>query len=128
MNINNVFLKNVDSYNDFQTQNEWQVQEGQPNDLYFRLIDKDRDSLRYIPDALATITVEFPSIDQLTTISKTASMVYSGEDRSIWKISLTDAEIPISGGVKFSMTEPSGNKKWRAEGGVKTKMLNVGGC
>jgi len=129
MRISNVFLKNVDSYNDFTETENWYVQEGQENVLYLRIVDLDRDGLRFIPDAGSEVEVTFTNIeDGEPDIVKTASIEYEPEDRSIFKLTLDNDEIPASGNVKFKLTHNTKEYYWMKTGGVTVQTLEVGGC
>jgi len=130
MRINCDVLKNVDSYNDFQIGDKFYVSEGIAQKLYFRLKDLDRDSLRYIPKANATINVLFVDAANVANkITIAANMKYSTEDRSVWEISLTDAQIPVSGNVFFELSEDAAIvAKWTLKGGVTVTFQNSGSC
>ena len=56
-------------------------------------------------------------------------MKYSTEDRSVWEISLTDAQIPVSGNVFFELSEDAAIvAKWTLKGGVTVTFQNSGSC
>lgn len=103
---------NYGNINNFDFANQWMVRAGDPNSLYFQLVDLDKVDntpckapLRYIPqNAPIVVTVTFPSIDDATQIVATASPV-DASDGSLWRVDLTPAQIPGSGAVQFAISE-----------------------
>lgn len=98
--------------NSFGFGNQWQIRAGEPNTLYYQLVDLDqidlstKAPLRYIPASGATMQVKFPSIDDSMTLLITAAAV-SASDGSLWSVPLTALQTPASGNVIFSITEGS---------------------
>jgi hypothetical protein len=132
MRINCKFLKNVDGFNAFQYADQWFVQEGVAQKLYFQVIDLDRDGLRYLPPADTTVTVKFADASDLgADIEKTATMTYADDDRSIFELTLDADEVPASGNARFEMDEggdDSVEHKWLKRGALKVDFLNQGSC
>jgi hypothetical protein len=104
-------IVNYDSINSFDTGNQWIIRAGDPNRLYFQLVDLDKvDSsmckipLRYVPQYTTSqvLQVTFPSLDDAAQIVATAAQVAG--DGSIFYVDLTPAQIPGSGAVQFSLT------------------------
>jgi hypothetical protein len=61
----------------------------------------DVDSgVRFIPSTSATCTAQFKQNDG-TMLTKTASMLFNPDDRSIWQISLSTAESQVIVGSNF---------------------------
>lgn len=104
-------IVNYANINNFDFGNQWTIRAGDPNTLYFQLVDLDitdstpcKAALRYMPQPVsppAIITVTFPSIDDDTQIQVNATQVAG--DASIWMVSLTPAQIPGSGAVQFAL-------------------------
>lgn len=109
-------IVNYNSINSFSYANQWTIRAGDPNSLYFQLVDLNNTDntvckapLRYIAGAStitqpAILTVTFPSIDDATQITVTATQA-DPADGSIWKADLSPAQIPGSGAVQFAVSE-----------------------
>lgn len=92
--------------NSFTYGNQWTIRAGEPNSLYFQIVDLDQNGLRYMAGANSTpvsVSVKFPSIDDAQVVN--AAAVQETDDKSIWRVDLTDDEVPHSGNVVFSITE-----------------------
>lgn len=124
-------LKNVDSLNAWQHTTHWSVGRdgnlGEPATLYFQIVDMDRDGIRHIPSALATMTVTFPSLDDDLVMTKTASLAFA-DDRSIWKIELLATDLPSGGIVRFSLTDGGITRRWSVQNALRVNKVNSGGC
>jgi hypothetical protein len=124
-------LKNVDSLNAWQYADHWSVGRdgnlGEPATLYFQIVDTDRDSIRYMPSALATMTVTFPSLDDDLILTKTATLAFA-DDRSIWKVDLLASELPNGGIVRFSITDGGITRRWSVQNALRINKVNAGGC
>lgn len=106
------------SVNSFKHGNQWGIRAGEENTLYFQIVDLDQDSLRYlvgqgVGNTPASITVTFPSIDDDGVIEVAAAQV-DAADTSLWKIDLTDEQIPASGNVLFAITEGTKTRRFSA--------------
>lgn len=107
-------ILNYANINNFDFGNQWTIRAGDPNSLYFQLVDLDktdtaRNPLRYIAgvgvsNQPVVVTVTFPSIDDATQIQVTATQP-DANDGSVWKVDLTPAQIPGSGAVQFAISE-----------------------
>lgn len=109
-------LKNVMNINSWQYCNAWMVSSGQPFDLYFQLVDLEKDTaispkggftdtnIRYIPQGTTSAQVVFDALDDDEVITVNASQPFA-DDKSIWKISLLSTQVPNSGNVKVIVTE-----------------------
>lgn len=107
-------IVNYANINNFDFGNQWTIRAGDPNTLYFQVVDLDKtdntsckSAQRYMaasaqdPAVPPVMTVTFPSIDDANQITATATQV-PGDD-SLWMVTLTPDEIPGSGAVQFSL-------------------------
>lgn len=88
--------------------NEWTVRAGDPNTLYFQLVDLDQDGLRYLAgvgggNTPASVQVTFPALDDIQVLSIAATQ--DANDKSIWSVVLLPSQTPRSGNVQFAVTE-----------------------
>jgi|AACY02.1.fsa_nt_gi hypothetical protein len=129
MKLSAKLLKNVANVNCFQFAVQWDIAEGSAQRLYFQIVDKLKDDLRYLSQALVIdeVTVTFLSIDDATEIVKTATQAWS-DDKSIWYIDLTASEVPNSGAVKFSITEDGAQTQFKVDQAIVVELLEDGGC
>lgn len=123
--------------NNFDFGNQWTIRAGDPNTLYFQLVDLDKVDntpckapLRYMPQPVAppaVVTVTFPSIDDATQITATATQV-SG-DPSIWSVTLAPNQIPGSGNVQFALTVDGTIRRFGVQGMISVEYPdNDGSC
>jgi len=126
-------LLNYANVNNFSYGNQWIVRAGDPNVLYFQVVDLDQGpsqtignqifgaptlsgnvGLRYMvgASAAASIAVTFPSIDDSQAI--TAQAVQDPNDKSIWSVTLGPNQKPNSGNVIFAVTEGSATRRFSA--------------
>lgn len=107
-------IVNYANINSFSFGNQWMIRAGDPNRLYFQLVDLDQTDntmckapLRYLAQPTGAdpivITVTFPSIDDATQIQVQATQVTG--DASLWYVDLTAAQIPGSGAVQFAIND-----------------------
>jgi hypothetical protein len=91
-------LDEVKDVNSFVEVDRKRIVKGNATPVYFRLMqdksDSEKDLLRFIPQAGATVTVKFNHIDSEKVLVRSATMPYA-DDRSIWKVDLltTDSNI-----------------------------------
>ncbi len=103
-------LENVKDFNTFREVQQFEHVNGSQQDLYFRIIQveadskPDQDRLRWIPSAGATVQFRFDSIDQAQVVTRSGTMVYPTEDRSVFKVTILAAE-NISGSVTMTLTD-----------------------
>lgn len=109
MRLSALPITSFNGINSFCTGNQWTIRGGDPNTLYFQLIDLDVNCAgscgcpqRYIPAAGSTVIATFPSIDCNNTIRITATQ--NAQDGSIWSIPITSVQRPSGGAVKFSLS------------------------
>jgi hypothetical protein len=111
MRLSAKVIKNFSDINHFGYANQWEIRAGEPNTLYFQLVDMDQDGLRYMPqDPAVALSVNFPSVDDAKKITINAVQVTG--DGSLWKIDLSSTQIPASGNVVFSITENNVTRKF----------------
>jgi hypothetical protein len=125
-------LLNYASVNSFSYGNQWIIRAGDPNVLYFQIVDLDQGptsvvggpnpsfgfsgastlsgntGLRYMVgvgsgNQPAGITVTFPSIDDAQVLNSQA--IQDPNDKSIWSVSLGQNQKPNSGNVVFAVSE-----------------------
>lgn len=110
-------ITNYANINQFDYSNQWSIRAGDPNTLYFQLIDLDQAGLRYMAgvggsNQPTSLLVTFPSIDDSAVISVSATQ--ESDDKSIWKVVLGTNQTPGSGNVVFAVTEGSNVRKFSA--------------
>lgn len=128
MKLSAKFLKNVANVNNFQYADQWDISEGSAQRLYFQIVDKLKEDLRYMSQATAvSVTVTFLSIDDDSEIVKTATQAFA-DDKSIYYIDLASDEVPNSGAVRFSIDEDGEERKFRVEQAIVVDLLEAGGC
>lgn len=102
---------NYENINNFDTADEWNIRAGEENTLYFQLTNLNKNGLRFIPTVGSTVEVTFPSIDDDSIITVSAAQV-DVQDGSLWKIDLSDTQIPSSGNVLFSVVSGGVTRKF----------------
>lgn len=128
MRLSCKFLKNVADVNNFQYADQWDIAEGSAQELYFQVIDKNKEDLRYISQAGSfDIDVTFLDIDTDAEIVITATKPFA-DDKSIFKVDLTVDQVPNSGAVKFALTEDGVTKTFKVDQAIVVEMLQNGGC
>jgi PDZ domain-containing secreted protein len=129
MKLSAKLLKNVANVNCFEYADQWDISEGSAQRLHFQIIDKLKSDIRYLSQAtvLNEVTVTFLSIDDDSQITKTAVQAFA-DDKSIWYIDLTAAEVPNSGAVKFSIEEDGVVSYFKVSQAIVVDLLNDGGC
>jgi hypothetical protein len=99
--------------NDFSYVTEVRFTQGDVVNIYFQLVDKNKDDglkppyRRYMPASAATLVVTIKNINDSATLTKTATQPFT-QDPSIWRISLTAAD-SVSGtfSLQLALTEGS---------------------
>lgn len=116
-------VKNYANINSFGFGNQWEIRAGEPNTLYFQLVDsdqatKDGAQFRYIPTgAVVTLDVLFPSIDDDAALTIAADQV-DAADGSLWKVELTELQVPASGNVIFKLTQDGVTRSFSITNGI----------
>ena len=91
-----IALKNVNNVNSFDETLELRLVQGNPADLYFRIVDldqpvkgnSDHGYLRYVPATGATMSALVRQMDSNNEVTKVATQPFSADDRSIWKFQI----------------------------------------
>lgn len=128
---------NYCNVNDYTFGNQWTIRSGEPNTLYFQVLDIDKAiqgnnqgiglfsgitpvgttaGLRYLLGVGGSnqpfgIQVTFPSIDGTASLTATAIQA-DPNDSSIWKVSLTSNQMVGGGNVQFALTEGSVTRRF----------------
>jgi hypothetical protein len=106
-------LGNVNSVNSFRELTEVKLQSGNPDTLYFRIVDQDQPSfspddgssyLRFVPPTGATATAKFDNIDTNKQISRVASQPYDTDDRSVWSVPILVTDHILFNGMTVELT------------------------
>lgn len=134
-------LLNYANVNSFSYGNQWIIRAGDPNTLYFQVVDLDQGpasvvggpnpifgfqgsaalsgniGLRYmvgvgVSNQPAGITVTFPSLDDTQVINVLA--VQDPNDASIWSVTLGQNQKPNSGNIMFAVAEGSSIRRFSA--------------
>lgn len=131
-------ISNFANVNAFTFSNQWSIRAGEPNTLYFQLVDLDNAGFdgnnpqRFIPGITdgslpVSMVVTFPSINTANIIHATATQ--NAFDASIWSISLTNLQTPSSGNVMFSITEGSVTRTFAVINLITVEIpQNMGSC
>ena len=142
MLLNARILKNVVDINHFQHANQANITEGQFNDVYIQLVDLDwstkstpeqssafpQSPIRYITGAaVIVVKAKFLSIDDSEEFEITATQPFT-DDKSIFKFSLSNSQIPNSGNLLITVTEDGVDRSFVVQGGVNVALLSNGGC
>ncbi len=129
MRISALPIKNFANVNQFTFGNEWSIRAGDPNTLYFQLVDLDQNNLRYLAGISQTagITVTFLSIDDSLVINITA--IQNPNDKSIWSVVISPAQTINSGSVRFAISEGSDIRRVSIPNMIVVEQTqNEGGC
>lgn len=128
---------NFANVNDYTFGNQWIIRSGDPNTLYFQVLDVDKAvsgnnqgfgifsgitavgttaGLRYLLGIGGSnqpygIVVTFPSIDSNGVILANAVQA-DANDSSIWKVSLTSNQVVGGGDILFALTEGSATRRF----------------
>src|SRR5690606_26598625 len=83
--------------------------------------------LRYIPSQTATLEMEFDSLydDEKFTVNAINPFP---EDKSIWKVSMSDEQIPNSGNLIIHLTENGTTKRAVIRSVIYVELSEIGGC
>lgn len=147
-------IVNWGNVNQYAFGNQWTIRAGDPNTLYFQILDVDQAiqgngpgfgvvfsgitpvgtvaGLRYLLGIGGSnqpygIKVTFQSIDNSKVVTIIAVQA-DANDSSIWKINIP-ANQPISGGnVQFQLTEGSSVRSFSVTNMLSVEQLNNGSC
>lgn len=109
--------------------NQWAVRAGDPNTLYFQLVDLDQSGIRYFTgigssNLPVTVTVTMPSIDNSKIVQSTA--LPTG-DPSIWSINIASTQIPSSGNVIFMVKEGNSTRTFQIMNALAVEIPGASG-
>lgn len=141
MRLSGKMLINVEGVNSWKYSNQAYVSEGQQNDIYVRLVDLNKDPsitpvsnnlpenpMRYIPQGtVVTASMTFPSIDDSQVITAVGSQPFA-DDKSIWKFTLADDQLPGSGYAKLTLVEDGSSKTVNLRNVITVETLEIGSC
>lgn len=139
--------------NNYSFGNQWIVRAGDPNTLYFQILDIDQAisgnnqgfgifsgitpvgttaGLRYLVGIGGSnqpfgVTVTFMSIDNTKSIEVQAVQV-DPNDSSIWKVSLASIQTPGGGNVQFAVQEGSAIRRFSVTNMLGVEFPNNGSC
>lgn len=145
MNLTALPIKSWCDVNMYVLGNEWNVEAGDSNRLYFQIVDTDQAiqnniqgfgiftgtspagttaGLRYLVGIGSSnqpygVTVSFPSIDTCNYLTLTAHQA-DPNDSSIWYVDLASNQIPGSGNVLFAVQQGLTTKRFSV-----TNMISV---
>jgi hypothetical protein len=116
--------------NSFSTGNQWTVRAGDPNTLYFQLIDLDQAGLRYLAGVGSSnqpfgVQVTFLSIDDTKKIIAQAVQA-DANDSSLWKVTLSSLQVPGGGNVWMAVQEGNAIRRFSVLGMLAVEYLNNG--
>ena len=133
------------SVNSYVFGNQWVINQGDPNTLYFQIFDADQSTqgssqtsnifsgitalgstagLRYLVGIGSSnqpyeVSVTFPSIDDSKVLTLNATQA-DPNDSSIWKITITPSMTISGGNVEFSITENNNIRRFNV-----INMINI---
>jgi hypothetical protein len=150
-------IQTFNSINNFQTASQWTIRAGDPNTLYYQLVDLDNLSSpmgspvnsgffgfagpttetpqRFIAgvgssNQPASMIVTFQSLDPGQVIAVMATQ--DPNDGSVWSFMLSGSQTsmmaPGSGNVQFSLTMGINTYTWSVMNMIAVQLLNSGCC
>lgn len=130
MRLSANILKNYVNVNSFWTDSQWSIRSGDPNTLYFQLVDLDRESQRYVPTGTpVTMLITFPAVNPANVVTKIATQAAAGLDGSIWSFTVSATDKLFSGNVLFSITEAGVTRNFYIIQGIAVEQIDgEGGC
>jgi len=133
MFLDGSMLVNVQSVNSFQRANQVSVRSGNPGTLYLQLTDGDQTdangiSLRYMPNAGATMTITVDNISGTNNlINRVASQPFT-QDPSIWSVSILSTDVLRNGNLLGTLTEGSTVRTFVIENALSVQSNNQEFC
>lgn len=134
MRLSANLIVNFANINQFSYENQWQIRLGDPNTLYFQIVDLDQNinntngsngqnlngptsSLRYmvgcgISNQPFSVQVKFCSIDDTKALTVQAIQV-DDCDSSVWSVTLAQTQVVNSGNIYISVTEGTLTRTFR---------------
>lgn len=110
-------IVNYANVNQFSYEDQWKIRAGDPNTLYFQLIDLDQEMLRYMAgigdsNQPYSVLVSIPSIDNSKTVQLPA-IQSDPNDASVWQIMINSSQIPNSGNVIFTVYQGTTTRSFK---------------
>lgn len=106
------FLEEVKDVNTFVEVDRKKIVKGNATTLYFRFLQDKTEiedhlpHLRYVPQSGASVSVKFDHIDSEKVLTRTATLAFSSDDRSIWKIDILSTDLNIAfNSMSVTLTE-----------------------
>ncbi len=132
MRLSAKLIQNYSNINSFGYTNQWVIRAGEPNTLYFQLVDLEQNALRHIAGVGGSnqpysVSVTFPSIDDAKVITATAVQA-DATDASVWKVSLGSNQTPGSGQVVFTVVEGSATRSFGVLQAIQVEYPGNDGC
>jgi hypothetical protein len=134
MRLSANLIVNYANTNQFGYANQWIIRAGDPNTLYFQVVDLDQNinntngsngqnsngptsSLRYMVgcgagDTPYSIQVKFCSIDDSKTLVVQAAQA-DDCDSSVWSVSLSGTQIVAAGNIYIAVTEGNSTRTFK---------------
>lgn len=115
-------LDNQSALNSLIYRNNIKITSGENAEVLLQLVDLDTASNanqvgnRYMPSNAATLDVIIKSVNNANILSKSASMKFPSDDRSIWSVMLTAADTAKIGSVDIIATLTDGASVKKALG------------
>jgi hypothetical protein len=142
MRLSANIIVNFANVNQFNYVEQWAIRAGDPNSLYFQLVDLDQANrcggcdnqrgLRYIAGLglgigqTFGVVVTVPSIDN-TKILQFQAVQADPNDASIWKIAILPTQIPSSGNVVFQVIEGNATRTFSVQNAMRTELPGADG-
>lgn len=123
MVIKAIFLDNVKDINSFEQKEQIELFEGQISSIHI-MLQTDK-GIRYIPQGIHTLSVNFPSIDGNQNTDINGTQPYT-DDKSIFKVSIPTSLRPKTGSIVITLTEDGNDKKILVNQGLTVHLLNQG--
>lgn len=113
-------LEQVLNVNSFYEVDRYEVIQGNAETVYFRLKlqkestqDNKLQDMRYVPAAGSTIEVTLRHLDTNKTVTRIATMAFSSDDRSVWKLDILATDRFAFDGMEVKLTESGTTKTIR---------------
>jgi hypothetical protein len=103
-------LESVLSANSFCEVNQLEYSQGSGDSIYFRLTQEksakceECGKMRWLPSNSATMQFTFDDIDSNAKITRTGTMAFPSDDRSVWKVDMMPND-KITGFVSATLTD-----------------------
>jgi hypothetical protein len=127
------FLTDVGSVNSYDSVSQFKMGEGEAVTVYLQLIDASKDRAdqgfnpagrRFVPASGATLQVILNNVDTAKTITKNATLAYSGLDHSIWRFDIASTDKVVGTvNLTLSLTESAKITKGIVLAGILSQPL-----